>query len=56
MQSEDSYDKGEITKLETVNPCLFTRNLVADTFYLILDGKVNITSGKDNFALEYSKF
>lgn len=55
-KSEASNKDEEITKLETVNPCLFTRNLVADTFYLILDGKVQIKAGKDNFSLEYSKF
>lgn len=30
------------TSVETVNEKLFTRNVIADTFYLVLRGKVSI--------------
>lgn len=44
------------TSVEIVNEKLFTRNVIADTFYLVLRGKVSIVCGKEEFNLEIGSF
>jgi hypothetical protein len=43
-------------QLEQVNPCLFTRGVSSDKFYLILSGGIQISSGSEGFILDYGKF
>lgn len=41
---------------DLVNPILFVRGVRTDSFYLILSGKVSISSGNEGFLLEQGSF
>lgn len=42
--------------IEQTNPVLYERGKIADTFYLILSGHVQIKTGNEKFKVSYAKF
>mmetsp|Transcript_22338 Transcript_22338/g.34589 ORF Transcript_22338/g.34589 Transcript_22338/m.34589 type:complete len:110 (+) Transcript_22338:1662-1991(+) len=51
---QDLLDNDKMDSL--VNPILFNRGQKADSFYLILSGKVSVCSGKEGFLVELTQF
>ena len=47
---EDILNNEDVDNL--INPILYVRGVPADSFYLILSGKVMICSGNEGFMLE----
>lgn len=53
-EHEDVLNNQEMDSL--INPILFVRGVEADSFYLILSGKVMVCSGNEGFLLEQGSF
>ena len=51
---KDLLDDEELD--QRINPILYVRGVPTDSFYLILKGKVSITSGNEQFILEQGAF
>ena len=51
---KDLLDDEELD--QRINPILYVRGVPSDSFYLILKGKVSITSGHEQFILEQGPF
>ena len=54
LSHKDALNNDEIN--EMINPILFTRGVDADSFYLILSGRVMICSGNEGFMVEQGTF
>lgn len=50
QNTKDLLDDEELD--QRINPILYVRGVESDNFYLILKGKVSITSGNEQFILE----
>ena len=53
-ENEDVLDNEALDSM--MNPVLYTRGVRSDSFYLILQGKVTISSGQEGFLLDQSAF
>jgi len=49
-------DRDSEQLIEQTNPTLYERGKIADTFYLILSGHVEIKTGNEMFKVSYAKY